>query len=240
MAAPFVNKLLNILGLEDDKQASQSSQNDYASGNYGGGSTYIPQSQRNANRTRSASRSIPAQGGKSNSGARKNYGEDEYADRASSARRSYTEDYSDRSASRRSDFDDDYGSESRRSTSYDWENRRSTGSASRPRSRFEEEPVRPAAPQPKPRTSVRPSRTVMRTLVELEDCCDIIDELIKNNTIVLTMDTNNEHTLQRATDTLAGAVFALNATMRKASETTYLLAPAGVEVNTTGTGRERY
>jgi FtsZ-interacting cell division protein YlmF len=39
--------------------------------------------------------------------------------------------------------------------------------------------------------------------------------------------------MQRAVDTLSGAVFALHATIRKASERTYLIAPSGVEVNET-------
>ena len=54
------------------------------------------------------------------------------------------------------------------------------------------------------------------------------------------MGTDDERTLQRAVDTLSGAVYALHATIRKASETTYLLAPEGVEVNTSYMGRDRY
>lgn len=227
MARPFFNKVLNFLGLEEEKQAQQTgTANDYASsGSYGGGSTYIPESRRAESRPRQTPRSIPAQGGRSNTGARRSYGESEYADRAANTRRS--------------DFESDYSSESRRSA-YDWEEPRRTASAPRPRSRFEEEPVRTTVSAPKPRPIVRQSRTVMRTLTTLEDCCDIIDELINNTTIVLTMGTEDDHTLQRAVDTLSGAVFALHATIRKASETTYLLAPEGVEVNASYMGRERY
>ena len=90
------------------------------------------------------------------------------------------------------------------------------------------------------RPVVRQQKTVMRTLTSLEDCCDLIDELIDHTTIVLTMGTDDERTLQRAVDTLSGAVYALHATIRKASETTYLLAPEGVEVNTSYMGRDRY
>ena len=86
------------------------------------------------------------------------------------------------------------------------------------------------------RPVVRQQKTVMRTLTSLEDCCDLID----HTTIVLTMGTDDERTLQRAVDTLSGAVYALHATIRKASETTYLLAPEGVEVNTSYMGRDRY
>ncbi len=225
MARPFVNKVLNFLGLEDEKQEpQQNTQSDYSSGNYSGSSTYIPESRRNENRTRQAQRSIPPQASRSNT-SRRSYGENDYAERAS--------------GSRRSNYESDYTSEPRRST-YDWdESRRSTTDA-RPRSRFEEEPIRPTPQQSRPRSAIRPSRTVMRTLKSLEDCCDIIDELINNTTIVLTIGTNDENTRLRALDTLSGAVFALRATIRKASDTTYLLAPEGVEVKASYTDRERY
>ncbi len=62
---------------------------------------------------------------------------------------------------------------------------------------------------------------------------DVIDNLILNNTVVLTMDDLDEKLMQRAVDTLSGAVFALHATIRKASERTYLIAPMTVEVNET-------
>ena len=47
------------------------------------------------------------------------------------------------------------------------------------------------------------------------------------------MDDLDAATMQRAVDTLSGAVFALHATIRKASDRTYLIAPNGVEVNET-------
>ena len=76
-------------------------------------------------------------------------------------------------------------------------------------------------------------RTVMFALHALEDCCDVIDNLILSNTVVLTMDDLDPATMQRAVDTLSGAVFALHATIRKASDRTYLIAPANVEVDET-------
>ena len=83
-----------------------------------------------------------------------------------------------------------------------------------------------------PRSTGR-QRTVMFSLHSLEDCCDVIDNLILSNTVVLTMDELDARLMQRAVDTLSGAVFALHATIRKASERTYLIAPSGVEVNET-------
>lgn len=88
--------------------------------------------------------------------------------------------------------------------------------------------------QPRAQRSNAPrQRTMMFTLHNLEDCCDVIDNLILNNTVVLTMDNLDPQLMQRAVDTLSGAVFALHATIRKASELTYLIAPNGVEVNET-------
>ncbi|MBQ3305310.1 MAG: cell division protein SepF, partial [Clostridia bacterium] len=86
------------------------------------------------------------------------------------------------------------------------------------------------SPQRPMRVSQR-SRTVMYSLHSLEDCCEVIDQLIANNTVVLTMDELDGHLLQRAVDTLSGAVFALHASIRKASDRTYLVAPMSVEVN---------
>ena len=86
------------------------------------------------------------------------------------------------------------------------------------------------APQQRGRVSQR-SRTVMYSLHSLEDCCEVIDQLIANNTVVLTMDELDGRLMQRAVDMLSGAVFALHASIRKASDKTYLVAPMSVEVN---------
>ena len=76
-------------------------------------------------------------------------------------------------------------------------------------------------------------RTLMCSLNTLEDCCDVIDSLIAGNVVVLTLDEIDPKLTQRAIDTLSGAVFALNATIRKASDRTYVLAPSTVEVDET-------
>ncbi len=86
--------------------------------------------------------------------------------------------------------------------------------------------------------STRPARaqrqrTMMCSLNTLEDCCDVIDSLIAGNVVVLTLDEIDPKLTQRAIDTLSGAVFALNATIRKASDRTYVLAPSTVEVDET-------
>ena len=68
-------------------------------------------------------------------------------------------------------------------------------------------------------------RTVMLELTTLEDCCDIIDQLVVHNTVVLSMDTGDAAMERRVLDTLAGAAFALGGNIRRASSNTYLLVP---------------
>ena len=97
----------------------------------------------------------------------------------------------------------------------------------------EAEPARNPENLPQVRTPGRDvrSRTVMYSLHALTDCPEVIDNLIRNNTVILTMEDLDETTRQRSVDTLSGAVFALHATIRKASQNTYLIAPQSVEVN---------
>ena len=117
-------------------------------------------------------------------------------------------------------------SESARSTGYDYTPR----AASRFSNLDAPAPRAPAEPRPAPRAR---QRTLMCSLNTLEDCCDVIDSLIAGNVVVLTLDGIDPKLTQRAIDTLSGAVFALSATIRKASERTYVLAPNTVEVNET-------
>ena len=105
----------------------------------------------------------------------------------------------------------------------------SSSRSGRYESRYGNVPQR-VSPQRSMRVSQR-SKTVMYSLHSLEDCCEVIDQLIANNTVVLTMDELDGSLLQRAVDTLSGAVFALHASIRKASDRTYLIAPNSVVVD---------
>lgn len=78
------------------------------------------------------------------------------------------------------------------------------------------------------------ARTVMFNLKSLEECSEVVDSLIANNIVVLMLDQLDDRMTQRAVDTLSGAAFALHATIRKASDRTYLIAPRTVEVNDPG------
>ena len=142
-----------------------------------------------------------------------------------------------RSASRRSYGTDDdarYSSARRSARFEDDEFSQDYAPQRSPRSRFEE-PDEPEetfrAPVPAQRPAQRATgRTVMFSLENLKDANMVITALVKGNTIVMTLNTDDEHLKERIVDTLSGAVFALDATIRKASYQTYLLAPKSVNV----------
>ena len=206
------NKFLNFIGLVDEDRSQENRVDEYGADSYGRPSTYVPSRQRTADsRTSTASgrRSLPAQPARSSSASRRSYGADDES-RYSSRRSARFED---------DEFSQDYAAP------------RST----RSRSRFEEsdEPVAESfsAPAPAQRPSQRATgRTVMFSLENLKDANMVITALVKGNTSVMTINTDDEHLKERIVDTLSGAVFALDATIRKASYQTYLLAPRSVNV----------
>lgn len=230
------NKILNFIGLVDDGDPRDTYGEEYQSDNYGRQQPYVPAN--NRQRSQSASRQ-PASNARRRSSLPEPQRASRYDDRQparmSSARTASS--YSDRSARASRSYDDysDARTETRRSTSrfadevpaYDYSQR--TGSASR-FSKDQPAPLQRPAPARNAKVSGR-TRTVMFSLHTLEDCCAVIDELIANNTVVLTMDEMEGHLMQRAVDTLSGAVFALSANIRKASDKTYLITPMSVEVN---------
>lgn len=211
-----LNKLLNFIGLVDDEDTRDTYGEEYSSDNYGRRPAYTPprQSARSSRVTpRQAQPRLSqptARPSRYDSGSRYDAGR---------APRSY-DDYRPAARSR---FDDPgYG------------NPRAPRQASRfsqqPDAGYGNPPQRAAMAPRNARVSPR-SRTVMYSLHSLEDCCEVIDQLIANNTVVLTMDELDGRLLQRAVDTLSGAVFALHASIRKASDRTYLVAPMSVEIN---------
>ena len=217
------NKLLNFIGLVDDEDTQDTYGEEYSGDNYGRRAAYTPARQQ---------RSTGASGGRA------------------TTNRSNTQRRLPESTSRSSRYDsraargyDDYRAGERRTASR-FDDSGYTAPPRQPRqsSRYSQQPdprydssrnlPQRVSPQRPMRVSQR-SRTVMYSLHSLEDCCEVIDQLIANNTVVLTMDELDGHLLQRAVDTLSGAVFALHASIRKASDRTYLVAPMSVEVNDT-------
>ena len=223
-----LSKLLNFIGLVDDEDNRDTYGEEYSSDNYGRKAAYTPnRTQRvqtgsraaTQRQSQSASRRLPE-----STPSRSRY-ESRYDSRsASSERTTRYDDY--RAAERRasSRFEEsDYGARAPRpGARYAQQSEGRYGSSNVPQRR---------EPQRAPMRVSQRSRTVMYSLHSLEDCCEVIDQLIANNTVVLTMDELDGRLLQRAVDTLSGAVFALHASIRKASDKTYLVAPMSVEVN---------
>ena len=213
-------KVLEFIGLVDDEEPRETYEDEYESGNYGRPQTYAPQ---RAQRTQAAR---PRQ---ELTTRRSTYEPTRTPrmNRTASSSRFDQSAHSTQSAQRRTNTFIERVDE--RPNRYDYSPRGASrfGSLDDGAERYEETPQRTS------RSNVSRQRTVMFTLHNLEDCCDVIDELIRNNTVVLTLDNLDSGLMQRAVDTLSGAVFALHATIRKASERTYLIAPSGVEVNET-------
>ncbi len=221
----FGKKVLEFIGLVDDEDPRDTYDDEYESGDYGRPQTYAPQRQQ---RTQEQPRQ-------------------EVSRRYSSSYEPTRTPRMSRNTSSASSRFDSRGASQRRS-SYSDRGAQSSGSrydyTPRAASRFDEAAQGYDEPAPQQR-SARPSgatrqKTVMFSLHNLEDCCDVIDNLILNNTVVLTMDDLDAKLMQRAVDTLSGAVFALHATIRKASERTYLIAPMTVEVNETYDTDDRF
>ncbi len=219
------NKVLNFIGLVDDEDPRDTYGEEYQSDNYGRQDAYAPQ----RNQTRAPQQAIaprtrsyeptraprtPAYSGR--------FDDSRSAGASRGAARTVGRGYaSDRSAA-----------------GYDYSPRTNTSRFGTYDERNSYNDVAPARneenlPQVRGGNRVARSRTVMYSLHSLEDCCEVIDNLIRNNTVILTMEDLDAGLMQRAVDTLSGAVFALHATIRKASEHTYLIAPQTVEVNDT-------
>lgn len=109
---------------------------------------------------------------------------------------------------------------------------------------FDEPPARKNAPERVRQPSATPARRdnvvpmardsrhhmIVYYLHTLDECRDVISDLLENKSVLLNLEDMDERVLQRAIDTLGGAAFALNATLRKASDRTYLIAPTNVDI----------
>ena len=242
MASGKFNRFLEIIGLVDDEAPEDPQLQQYGSGRYGRPSTYIPQRSQNAQprRTSMNSRaSLPSRAGESRSGVRRTYGQEEA--RTAAPRRT----------SSRFDTQRPAQTEYRRNTEPDYERTPLTSrahlnpEAPQRRSRFEEAPAprreREAEPQQPARPAVQGGgSTVVLNLKTLRDANKVIASLVRGNTIVMTIDTDDPMMRQRIVDTLSGAVYALDATIRRASEQTYLLAPRTVDVQSAMDLDERF
>ena len=73
-------------------------------------------------------------------------------------------------------------------------------------------------------------RTMIYQLNTYEDSKDVIDDLLEGHTVLINLESLDLPEAQRIIDTLIGACYAINATIKKAAQQTYLLAPETVEV----------
>ncbi len=86
-------------------------------------------------------------------------------------------------------------------------------------------------------------QTVIFKLRSVDECKEVILALIEKKSVLLNLDELDSLQAQRALDTMSGATFAIGATLSRASDRTWLIAPNNVEVASSqgddgyGTGR---
>ena len=119
------------------------------------------------------------------------------------------------------------------------ENRRPRGGEGRSRFRPEPRSQEKGLSQPDRRLKASAS-TMVYYLHTLNECSDVIQDLIIGNSVLLNMEETDSALMQRIVDTLAGASFAIHAKFRKVSEKTYLIAPENVQVNIPSSVERRY
>ena len=217
----FFNKFLNVIGLVDEPQ-DEGYGDRYANGRSaqtGRPSTYVPRQQNS--RTADTRRRTVIQDERPQA--------NRYGAASQPARNRYNDDINEGFTVRRTpadDLEDEF--DTPKATERRQEPARRTAAV---------EPVRSAnAPVPRQQGNAMSrnggaARTVMFNLKSLEECSEVVDTLIANNIVLLMLDQLDDRMTQRVVDTLSGAAFALHATIRKASDRTYLIAPRTVEVN---------
>lgn len=140
----------------------------------------------------------------------------------------------------RDDRDSRYDSRSSRdSRRYDEDFYDQPASRSARNSRAEEtEDRRPVPVEPRNARS-RSGEVVVFDLRSLEDCREVIQALIANKTVIFSLEELDQPLMRRVVDTLSGAACALDATIRRTSDVSYLIAPSSIEVNGTRRTVER-
>lgn len=210
------NKFLNVIGLVEDQ--NEAYEDDYQGG-YSRGqgasrpSTYVPQQQRSRTADTRSRSVVPA-------------------NNRYNQRNDVNEGYTVRRTERAYENPQETAAPQRR-TSMETQ-RRAPAAAPAPRASV---PARVPSAAP---VSGGAARTIMCPITSLEECCDVIDILVANNIVLVTMDQMDTRLSQRAVDTLSGAAFALQATLKKASDNTYLIAPRSVTVSETDGFGRRY
>lgn len=95
----------------------------------------------------------------------------------------------------------------------------------------EEEYHRPSYERGGASSSTQPRhRMMIYQLTNYEDSRDVIDDLLEDRSVLINLENLGIDEAQRIIDTLIGACYAINATIKRAAQQTYLLAPASVEI----------
>ena len=249
MASGKLNKFLSIIGFVDDISADDDeSLEQYGSGRYGRPSTYVPQRSQSTQERRTTGKTgrtrsfLPSRAGKSNANNnRRTYGEEAEARQPAPRRREasrFEEQPRSATGNARQPFNpsqtsrahlNDFGEAPARASRFGQQPRE------RERARDFEEPA-----AQRRQTVQGGNRTVVMNLMNLRDANKVISSLVRGNTIVMTIETDDPMMRQRIVDTLSGAVYALEATIRRASDQTYLLAPRDVDVQSSYDMDERF
>lgn len=143
--------------------------------------------------------------------------------------------YDNRETTRRplNDFDEPH--ESRYDDDFGYDNGRSQRRVE-PTDGFEDR--RPVPVEPRNARS-RSGEVVVFDIRSLEDCREVIQALIANKTVIFSLEELDKPLMRRVVDTLSGAACALDATIRRTSDVSYLIAPSTIEVNGTRRTVER-
>lgn len=212
-------KILNFIGLVDQAQDYDEGENRYANGRAVSSgartNTYVPRQQL---RTEDARQRTMAQDQRSAAASGR------YA--ANTARQGYNninEGYTVRRAGRELEDEFDQAIGARRT-----ETRRVSAQQEQMAARVPA--ARPAAPAGMSAGgSMGVDSCVPYTIFSLEECCSVIEAVIANRMVFLTLDPNmDDHMIQRVVDTLSGATFALQATIRKGADRAYIITPRTV------------
>ena len=264
-----MNRMLNFVGLVDADEEPQRSSNrsyslddDFDSARQSG---YTPRARRNDrpqnSRSQSSSRSSygysNAPAPRSNSSRSNSRNRDPYEEwnTAPRSKNRYANSIYDDDTTLRGNVTDMYGDSdyrydnretTRRPLNNDFDEPRSdryddglsfdNGRSARRSDDFEDR--RPVPVEPRNARS-RSGEVVVFDIRTLEDCREVIQALIANKTVIFSLEELDKPLMRRVVDTLSGAACALDATIRRTSDVSYLIAPSSIEVNGTRRTVER-
>jgi len=91
--------------------------------------------------------------------------------------------------------------------------------------------VEPIQPTPPPAINAGALKMKVVRPSSLGDATEIADSLKAGQTVVLNLDDVDDETAKRMIDYIAGVIYAINGTIERPSDRTFLLTPDGVSVD---------